>query len=376
MKPSRRQFLTGVASIALLSQIKQQAIANAIKDTGLKDLYGEDFLIGGMIQSDAFMRPKADYTQLISREFNAIATNNAFKWQYIHPTEEHWNWLFTDRFVGFGENQNLKLLGHLLLWHAQLPMGLFSYRPHKPVTEEKLLAKMETHIATAVDRYQGRMYSWDVVNEAIDENKGWRKTNWFKYLGEEYVGRAFNVAHEADSNAMLVYNDYNMSLPGKRNFMLDVLDDFKRKRIPIDVIGMQGHFGLDYPDLNELEKSIEAYAAKGMRIHFSELDVDVLPNIKPGTFPKYSLALDPYRNGLPKDMEEKLTQRYRDLFTLFLKHRDKIDVVAFWGVGDGNSWKNEFPLAGRKNYPLVFDRNLNKKPAYHAIAELKSHKAH
>lgn len=373
MRVSRRRFIKGcAASLLAFHQIKRQAFAQAVGESGLKDLYKDDFLVGTMIPAESFMREDKTFTALLTREFNSIATDNIFKWDHIHPTEIHWNWAYADSFIEFGEAHNVHTLGHTLLWHAQLPMGLFVDRPDKPINRDSLLKKIETHITTIVDRYKGRMNAWDVVNEAVDEGKGWVQSPWFRTIGPDYMEYAFNYAREADPKATLIYNDFNMWLPEKRDFVVNLLKEYKKKNVPIDVIGMQGHFGLTYPDLSELEKSIEAYAAQGMRIHFTELEVDVLPPVPPGEYPDYVPELDPYKDSLPDKVGDQLSRRYEEIFKMFLRHRDKIDRVTFWGTSDDESWKNDFPINGRTNYPLLFDRRRQPKKAYEAVVTLKA----
>jgi len=314
---------------------------------------------------------------LISREFNAITAENIMKPGLIQPNEGDWRWKLPDRFVDYGTAHDMSIVGHVLVWHSQTPDDLFVKPNGKRVSRERLLGKMQAHIQTVMDRYKGRIPIWDVVNEAINEDKGWRKSLWYEIIGPEFQERAFQLAHEADPNAQLLYNDYNMHLPGKREFLVEVLKDYKKRGVPIHGVGLQSHVGLDYPDLNEFEKSIEAYAAQGMRIHLTELEVDVLPVAWEHTGAEisdefeYSEELNPYPDGLPSHMQDKLTERYVELFKLFLKHRDKIDRVTFWGTHDGESWKNDFPVGGRTNYPLLFDRDLQPKPAYYAVSDLR-----
>ena len=219
---------------------------------------------------------------------------------------------------------------------------------------------------------------WDVVNEAIeDDDKGWRKSPWFEILGPEFMELAFRMAHDADPKAHLMYNDYNEHNPGKRKFLVGVLNDFRKRGVPIHGVGFQGHIGLDYPELAEYERSITEVAATGVKIHITELDIDVLPRANQymgaeiSALAKYKDELNPYTKGLPAEVEKQLTDRYRSLFELFIKHREKIERVTFWGTHDGESWKNGFPVRGRTNYPLLFDRQLKPKPAYDALIALK-----
>jgi len=236
---------------------------------------------------------------------------------------------------------------------------------------------MQSHIATLVGRYRGRVTAWDAVNEAVDEDRGWRQSRWLNIIGEDFMDYAFNYAHEIDPKAELLYNDYNMHNPGKRRFVVDWIEGAKKRGIPIIGIGMQGHVGLGYPDIEEFEKSIAAYAGTGMQVHITEMDVDVLPQARRQTGAnisdraEYSENLNPYVDGLPPEVEKQLADRYVEFFKLFLKYRDSIRRITFWGTGDGESWKNYFPVRGRTNYPLMFDREYKRKVCYHAVVALK-----
>jgi endo-1,4-beta-xylanase len=314
---------------------------------------------------------------LIAREFNSITAENCMKWGLIEPEEGQWQWEAPDRFVDFGTRQGMRIVGHTLVWHSQAPKYLFVDAKGAPVSRETLQKRLESHIGTLVGRYRGRIAIWDVVNEAIDEDeKGWRQTPWLKTLGPSYMERAFQLAHEADPKAHLIYNDYNEHNPGRRKFLVERIRDYKRRGIPLHGVGFQGHIGLDYPDLMEYEKSIEAIAAEGLAIHITELEVDVLPRAWQYTGAEISAIaegsekLNPYVDGLPKEVEQQQIARYKEFFELLLKHREKIERVTFWGTHDGESWKNDFPVRGRTNYPLLFDRDLRKKPVYAAVAAL------
>lgn len=222
------------------------------------------------------------------------------------------------------------------------------------------------------------------MNEAVDFSEfahsanGWRKSQWLEIMGPGFVDLAFNLAHEADPHAHLIYNDYEMQNVGRRDFVVEMIRDLKKKKVPINGIGMQVHANIDSPSIQEIDAAITAFAREGMRIHITEMDVDVLPmdwdfvGADIATRFKYKEKLNPYVNGLPKKIEDQLARRYEDLFKLFLKHRDSIDRVTTWGTYDGESWKNSFPIPARTNYPLLFDREMQPKPAYEAIAKLRS----
>lgn len=360
-----------------LAFAKQQAFAAAAASTGLKDAFKEDFYIGTAIGNARMMNPPAGFHDLVAREFNAMTMENDMKWERIRPQPDQWVWENADAFIEFCEAHNMFAVGHVLVWHSQTPDWVFNDASGQPLSRDALLARMKEHIDTLAGRYRGRIHAWDVVNEAVDEDKGWRQSPWFKQIGPDFVDHAFKYARAAAPEAHLLYNDYNMHNPGKRQFVVDMVKHFKKTGVPIDGIGMQGHVGMGYPDIAEFEHSIEAYAATGCAVHITELDLDVLPvawqhmGAEISANFEYSDELNPYPNGLPADVQDALTERYVEWFKLFLKHRDKIARVTFWGTGDSESWKNDFPVRGRTNYPLLFDRNYKRKPAYDAVTALK-----
>ena len=375
---NRRKFIQQLACSALMLPIlRSRARAAAIEQLGLKEVFKNDFYMGTAINSATFADNNQPLLNLIAREFNSITMANAFKWESIHPKVQQWDWQIPDQFIKYGTQHGMYRVGHVLVWHSQVPDTVFTDTNNQPLTKNKLVKKMENHIHTVVSRFRGKIQAWDVVNEAIDEDKGWRNSLWYKIIGEKYMEYAFQFAHQADSQCHLIYNDYNMHLPGKRKFLVDVINKYKKSKIPIHGIGMQGHVGLNFPDLDQFEQSIIAYADLGLRVHITELDVDVLPvawshmGAEISTLYELKDELNPYVKGLPLEKEQQLTRRYTELFKLFLKHRDKIERVTFWGTSDDESWKNDFPVRGRTNYPLLFDRNQQPKPAYFAVRELK-----
>lgn len=374
---NRRKFLKSASlSVAGLSLLKAKAFAGAAEKMGLKDYYSNDFKIGTAISGWTLRRNDKEILDLIAREFNAITAENDMKWGPIHPTDDRWNFETADKLVEFGQKNNMYVLGHVLVWHSQVPRGLFTDENGNQISKEALTNKMENHITTLVDRYKGKVDAWDVVNESITPEEGYRKSKWFEIMGPEFMEKAFHLAHEVDPDAHLLYNDYGMTDSKRRDFVVELVKKYKKKGVPIQGIGMQGHYNLNRLNLKAIEESIEAFAATGMRVHITELDLDVLPSAWGNTAEistniEYDKKLNPYVDGLPKDVEDKFTKGYEDLFKLFLKHRDKIERVTFWGVSDDMSWKNNFPVRGRTNYPLLFDREHKPKDAYHAVIGLK-----
>lgn len=374
---NRRDFIRRSAITAAgISLLKANAIDSLTGEKGLKDFFENDFLVGTAVSDRIFAQNDLNMKALIAREFNVLTPENGLKWEPVHPSEDKWDFGAGDRLVDFAQQNNMKVQGHVLVWHSQVPRDLFLDNSGKQISKEVLAKRMEKHIQTLVDRYKGKIDSWDVVNESITPEDGFRKSKWLEIMGPEFMERAFHLAHEADPNCQLLYNDYGMDNAKRRDFVVDLVNRYQRKGVPIHGIGMQGHFNLEDPGISAIEASIEAFAATGLRVHFTEVDVDVLPydwarSAEVSTNAAYRESLNPYKDGLPKEINDKLTKRYEDLFKLFLKHSDKIDRVTFWGPSDDHSWKNNFPMRGRTNYPLLFDREHKRKEAYYAITGLK-----
>ena len=377
MMINRRKFIRNTAlTAAAVSLLKSNAIASLVGEKGLKDYFKDDFLIGTAIGSRTLMQPDTEMLDLIAREFNQVTSENAMKWSSIHPKENEWKFEEPDKLMEFAEKNKMAVQGHVLVWHSQVPRDIFTGADGNQASKEVLLKRMETHIHTVVDRYKGRIRSWDVVNESITPEDGFRKSKWLEICGPEFMEKAFQFAHEADPQCKLIYNDYNEEDPKRRDFIVELVKEYKKKGIPIHGIGMQAHLNLDSPDLKLWEQAIEAYASAGMRISITELEVDVLPydwgrSAEISTNAAYKESLNPYKDGLPKEINDKLTRRYEEIFKILLKHRDKVDRVTFWGASDELSWKNNFPMRGRTNYPLLFDRQHKPKDAYFAVIGLK-----
>jgi endo-1,4-beta-xylanase len=278
--------------------------------------------------------------------------------------------------VVLGEKNDMFIVGHTLIWHYQVPDWLFVDTTGKPIDRETLLARMKEHIFTVVGRYKGRIDGWDVVNEAVGNDGQMRKNKWLEIIGEDYVQKAFEYARQADPKAELYYNDFNMWQKGQREGVIRLIRDLQSKGVRVDGIGIQGHYGMDYPPLDELEESIVAFAELGVKVMITELDVTVFPNPWENkgadiTFNfKPQEKLNTYVNGLPDSEQNNLAGRYAELFSLFYKHRDKISRVTFWGVHDGQSWRNNWPIRGRTDYPLLFDRQYQPKPAFDAVVKI------
>lgn len=355
-----------VAGFMLLSSGSLTA-QQATERLALKAAFADKFAIGTALNLKQIYEKDSKAKPLIESQFNTITAENCMKAMYLQPREGEFNFKDADRFVEYGEKHGMRLIGHTLIWHSQAPSWFFKDKDGKEVSKEVLIERMRKHIHTVLSRYKGRIKGWDVVNEAILDNGEWRQSKFYQIIGEDFVRLAFQFAHEADPDAELYYNDYSMFLEGRRKGVVSMVRKLQEKGGKIDGIGMQGHLNIDYPALSDFENSLLAFSALGVKVMITEMEISVLPAPKQtrgaevSTRFTYNKQLDPYAKGLPKDKELLLGQRYKDFFALFLKHRDKIDRVTVWGVTDGDSWKNNWPVPGRTDYPLLFDRNYRPK---------------
>jgi endo-1,4-beta-xylanase len=362
--------LLGPAAFAQQNQTQDPSFAKAFEGK---------FHIGTALNTPQITKRDTASLRVIRKHFNAIVAENIMKSGLIQPEEGKFNWELADQFVALGEELGYQINGHTLIWHSQAPRWFFTGADGKEVSKEVLIDRMKTHIHTVVGRYKGRIHTWDVVNETILDDGSWRQSKFYEIIGEDFVKLAFQFAHEADPDAFLLYNDYSMALPGKREGVVNMVKRLQEQGVKIDGIGMQGHVGLDHPTIEEFEKSLLAFAGLGVKVSITELDLSVLPSpnniqgAEVSTDAAYEEKMNPYKNGLPADVEKAFEARYMEFFRLFDKHHDKISRVTFWGVADQHSWKNNWPVRGRTDYTLLFDRQFQPKAVVKDIIELGYH---
>jgi endo-1,4-beta-xylanase len=346
-----------------------------VESQSLKKTFQNNFFIGAAINEVQIDEQDPMANALLKKEFNSITTENNLKWMYIEPSPNEFNFDKSDKYVNLGEKNNMHIVGHTLVWHSQIAEYM------NEIKDSTTMAKaMESHIKTVVNRYKDRIHSWDVVNEALKEDGSLRESIFYSVLGEEYIERAFKLAAKIDPKVELSYNDYNLCKPSKREGAVKLVKRLKKNGAKIDAIGIQAHWKLNYPSLDEIEKTILAFSNLGIKVMFTELDVSVLPNpwelFGAGVeqdFKKFEgdPKMNPYPTKLPDSIQVQLAKRYEDIFNLFLKYQNKISRVTFWGITDKQTWLNDWPIKGRTNYPLLFDRKYQKKEAYSSVIKLK-----
>ena len=350
--------------------------AGAQKQPSLKDAYKGCFMVGAALNPAQFTGQDLLEDAIIEAQFNTISPENVLKWEVVHPHPETYDFSLADKYVEFGQQNHMFIVGHNLVWHSQVPKWVFEDDKGNPVSRDVLLDRMHDHITKVVGRYKGKISGWDVVNEALNEDGTLRQSPWMKIIGDDYIEKAFRFAHDADPDAELYYNDYSLESEAKRQGALELVRKLKAKGVLITGVGLQDHVSVDRPTADQIETTISEFGKLNVKVMITELDVDVLPwpaskqtadiSLNVAADPK----LNPYPNGLPEAVQRALSQRYGDLFDAYAKHCGLVTRVTFWGVTDKDSWKNNWPVKGRTNYPLLFDRNARPKPAFEAVIRL------
>ena len=305
---------------------------------------------------------KTDEAGLILRHFGSITPENAMKMGPIHPKENEYFWRDADSIVAFAKQNHLKIRGHNLCWHNQAPRWIFTNAAGDSVSKEVLLQRLKEHITTVVSRYKGSIYAWDVVNEAISDKPGeyLRNSPWYRICSEEFIAKAFEYAHAADPDALLFYNDYNEINPIKREKIYRLVKGLKEAGVPIHGIGLQGHWAINEPSEEVLTNTIKKMAGLGLKIQVTELDISVY-NKEHEARERKTGDND---TGFTPQKETAQIAMYKRCFSIFEKYKKQITGITFWNISDRSSWMDNFPVRERKDYPLLFDKNLQPKNAF------------
>jgi endo-1,4-beta-xylanase len=338
----------------------------AQQQKGLKDYYKDYFPIGVAVSAQDIKDPEE--VKLILSQFNSLTPENSMKMAPIHPEENRYNWKDADAIVAFAQANGLRVRGHNLCWHEQTPAWLFKDTNGNQVTKEVLLKRLKDHITTVVNRYKDKIYAWDVVNEAIadDSTQFLRNSLWYQICGEDFIIKAFEYAHEADPKAILFYNDYNTERPEKRERVYRLLKQLIDAGVPINAVGIQAHWSIYEPSQQDLITTIKKFSSLGLKVQVTELDISIYPWEKnrrtkqPGESDAYT-----------PELEKKQAAKYAEVFKVFRDYKNVISGVTFWNISDKRTWLDEYPVAGRKNYPLLFDQNLQPKKAYWSVVDFK-----
>ena len=329
---------------------------------GLKDAYKDYFTIGVAVNQRNVTNP--DQMALIRQQFNSITAENDMKPQPTEPSEGQFNWTGADRIANFCRQNGIRLRGHCLMWHAQIGRWIYEDADGKPLEKEEMFRRMREHIHAVVNRYKDVVYAWDVVNEAMTDDRNasdpYRQSAMYKIAGDEFIANAFRYAREADPDGLLFYNDYNETDPVKSQRIFDMVKKMKANGVPIDGIGMQGHYNIYGPAEEEIDRAITLYKQVVKHIHVTELDVRA--NEEMGGQLQFS------QEGMTvsDSLKQHLADQYARIFRVLRKHKDVIDNVTFWNLSDRDSW------LGARNYPLLFDTDYKPKKAYDYVLNMRN----
>ncbi|SHH52668.1 endo-1,4-beta-xylanase [Clostridium grantii] len=327
------------------------------KEISLCNAYQKHFPIGAAVRPDDI---NGEHKEILLKHFNVLVAENHMKFENIQPLENQFNFEQSDKIVNFAVDNNMKMRGHTLVWHNQTPEWVFKDVKGEKASRELLLKRMKNHINEIMNHYKGKVYVWDVVNEAIEdfEDKSLRDTQWLDIIGEDYIKIAFQYAKEADSEAVLFYNDYNNEQPKKLEKTYKLLKKLIDEGTPIDGVGIQAHWDINDVNLfDNLRNALEKYSSLGLQIQITEMDISM-----------FSFE-DQRRDSIKptKEMIEKQAEVYEKVFSIFREYQQFITGVLFWGISDEKTWKSNFPVKNRQDWPLVFDENHQEKPAFYKI---------
>ena len=337
--------------------------------------FAEHFKIGVAVGGRTSSGQDAAAAALALQQYNRATPENAFKWQSIQRQPGVFDFVQAETFLDFAEQTGMEVHGHTIVWHQQVPGWVFQAPGGGPATRELLLERLEEHMAALAARLGDRVHYWDVVNEAFNDDGSLRSTNWLTIIGDDYMEQAFALAGRYFPNAKLVYNDFSMENTGKRDAVARMVRDFQSKGIRIDAVGSQGHFQLGSPSVAAIQSSIQILADTGVEVLISEMDVDVLPpaganqGADLSVNAQLSAQLNPYSECLPPLVEQQAAERWGSIFDMFVQNKDKVRSVTLWGLSDGHSWLNNWPVNGRTNYALLFNRDLQAKSSWQAVID-------
>ncbi len=325
----------------------------------LSEVYQDYFPIGVAVSPRAL---KGDEAPLIRSQFASMTPENVMKMGPIHPEEDRYNWGPADEIVEFARANNMLLRGHTLCWHNQTPDWLF--QPDSSLTKEELLSRLEAHITAVVSRYKDDIYAWDVVNEVISSKPGefYRESAWYRICGKEFVSKAFEYARNADPDVELYYNDYDVINPVKRERIHQMIRELMDDKVPIDGVGIQGHWSVYEPTEDQLRATISAFTDLGLKIQITELDVSI--------YEKEHSARKPMPTDsdvFTEELKKKQADQYEMIFRVLRDYKEHITGVTFWNISDRHSWLDNFPVKGRKDYPLLFDEEFQPKESFYRV---------
>lgn len=380
-----------IVKASMVAAISCLSLSSASAQT-LKEAYKDAFKMGAAVSSYELGDRGGKTKELLLNEFNALSIGNEMKPESLHPQPDVWNWRGGDAYVEWGKANGYWLLGHTLCWHNQTPAFFWNDGNGNPKPKRELFNTIERYIETVCTHYLGKVDAWDVINEIVSEEGGYRDLGWVHALGgktedvDEFIKHVYRCAEKYAPGTELYYNEFNVWRPSKLAGVIRLVKMLQAEGIRIDGVGIQAHWGLNYPENHYIDEAIDQLAALGVKVMITELDVDVLPISKEGQvigkslneaqyqLEEFEKFLDPYKDGLPAEVEAQHAARYQELFQIFYNHRDQIDRVTFWGTHDGSSWKNGSPIPRRTNYALLWNRDYTPHQAYNLVVDIPNPK--
>lgn len=343
---------------ACTQQTTQKKETLPVENLGLSTYYKDYFPVGVAVSPGALSGEQAE---LIKRNFNSMTPENVMKSGPIHPQPNEYNWAPADAIAEFAKANGMKLRGHALVWHNQTPDWLYLDEEGNEVTKEVLLQRLEDHITAVVTRYKDVIYAWDVVNEAISDSpeEFYRDSKLYQICGEEFIAKAFEFARAADPDVQLFYNDYEVINPVKRQKIYQMVSQLQADGVPIDGVGIQGHWSVFEPSEETLRATIDQFTGMGLQVQITELDVSIY---KKEHSRREKLSTDD--DTFTDELKQKQLEKYDMIFRIFRENKEKLSSVTFWNVSDQYSWLDYFPVDGRKDYPLLFDQQNEPKEVY------------
>lgn len=368
MKNSAK-YRTLLAGLGLLAAVGPALAGQVSAGQTLRGAAGTRLVIGCAVATVDLQDAKL--AALIADQFDGITPEYELMPEKLVTDDRKYTFAAGDAVVAFARKHHMPVFGHMLVWQFVSRRWLFEDAQGKPLPRSQALANLKGYIDAVMWHYKGQIKAWDVVNEAVSDKDGefLKDTPARQAIGEDYVAQAFAFAHAADPGAALYYNDYNIEQPAKLAKTLRLVRSLQAAGVRLDAVGIQGHWLLDWPPTDMIETGIEALAAAHVNVMITELDVDPLPREASGAdMAVTEKGVNPYPDGLPPEMQEKLARRYGEIVAAILRH-PAVTMLGFWGTHDGRSWLNDFPVKGRTNYPLLFDRQYRPKPAFAAVLQ-------
>lgn len=365
-------------AVAEMPDLSCDVTATDAGQVSLAETYAPFFELGVAVGGRMSSGDDPSAAVLAAQQFNRTTPENALEWQSLQPNPGEFDWRPADDFLDFAEASGMEVHGHALVWHQQVPSWVFDAPADGTPMREALLERLDTHMAALAEHFAGRIRYWDVVNEAFNDDGSPRATPWLAGIGPDYIEQAFILAHRHFPDAKLVYNDFNMESAGKRDAVVEMANELRARRVRLDAIGTQGHVRLEAPLITAIEESIEAFGQTGAEVLVSELDVDVLPPVSANqgadlsVNAELSARLDPHAECLPATVARQAAERWGSLFELFIRHSDVLRAVTLWGISDGPSWLNDWPVRGRANYASLLARELKPKAAWQSVVDAAS----